>query len=127
MDFPVYEVHVRRDAMTTTVATVPKHEIEILQLVFGVENVHNGRYERLDMAGLGAPVGIFLQEGDEMVRLENKYGAETVHKVYPNPRHLEMAFEKPRTPKTPKTPKTRAAPSAETRAETRAKALSGDK
>ena len=96
MDFPIYQVHVRRDAMTTTNTAVPKHEVEILQEVFGLENVHNAKYERIDVVGLGEPVGVFVQEGDEMARLAGKYGDELVAKIFPNKKSLEAAFEKPK-------------------------------
>ena len=96
MNIPTYAVHIRRDAMTTTVTTIPKHELEIAQAIFGLENVHNARYERIDEVGLGEPVGTFEQEGDEMARLMGKYGEEAVSKIYPNKKALELAIEKPK-------------------------------
>ena len=95
MNIPLYSVHVRRDAMTTTTVAVPKHEIEILQTIFGLENVHNARYERIDEVGPGKSVGSFVQDGDEWARLCGKYGDEVVSKVYPNKKSLADAVEKP--------------------------------
>ena len=38
---PIYTVLVRRDAHTTTPATIPEYELPLMQEIFGKENVYD--------------------------------------------------------------------------------------
>ena len=79
---PIYTVLVRRDAHTTTPATIPEYELPILQEIFGVENVHNAEGKRIDEQGIGSPVGQYEPSGDEYERFCAKYGVELVEGVF---------------------------------------------
>lgn len=79
---PIYTVLVRRDAHTTTPATIPEYELPILQEIFGVENVHNAEGKRVDEQGIGAQAGLYEPSGDEYERFCAKYGVELVEGVF---------------------------------------------
>lgn len=73
----LYTVLIRRDAQTITPATVPEHEVALLQTVHGEENIQNVDGKPIcnhpltdaDLAG-EAPT-----PDDEFGRLASKYGA----------------------------------------------------
>lgn len=78
---PIYTVLVRRDAHTTTPATIPEYELPLLQEIFGIENVHNAEGKRIDEQGIGSSVGQY-ESGDEYERFCAKYGVELVEGVF---------------------------------------------
>lgn len=79
---PIYSLHVRRDAHTTTPVTVPEYEVPVLQELFGIENVHNADGKRVDDNGIGEAAGSFEASDDEFGRLSAKYGSEMIESVY---------------------------------------------
>jgi hypothetical protein len=69
---PTYTLLIRRDAHTSTPATVPAYEVPILQTIFGEESVLNAD-GKLIKDGLGEPVGTFAPGEDEYERLSRRY------------------------------------------------------
>lgn len=67
-------VMVTRDPMTILPATVPVHELPIMQAVFGEDNVNP-----VDSAKPGV---VELDVDGEATRLENKYGPEALEKAH---------------------------------------------
>jgi hypothetical protein len=70
---PLLNVTVRRDANTITPTTVPKHELGILRMMFGKENVTETE---------ASTATIEVDTEGEHERLSAKYGAPKVNKVY---------------------------------------------
>lgn len=66
---PLTTVLVTRDAMTKLPTDVPAHEIDILKLIFGEDNVF---VQKEDVATVD------LDEANEGDRLASKYGQEAV-------------------------------------------------
>lgn len=69
---PLLNVTIRRDANTITPTTVPKHELAILRMMFGKENV-----QETSVHGT-----VEVDPEGEHERLSAKYGAAKVTKVY---------------------------------------------
>lgn len=69
---PLVEVTIRRDANTITPVTVPPHELTLLRQMFGKENIS----EPKEVATVD------LDPAGEQERLNAKYGAGKVAKVY---------------------------------------------
>lgn len=70
---PIVALLVARDAMTRLPVTVPVHEVEIVKLIFGEDNVQVTD-EAADKTELDPST-----EGE---RLANKYGTEPVIRIY---------------------------------------------
>lgn len=71
-------VKVRRDAHTTTPATVRPHEIAILKTIFGEENVHTVDGKVFDVKNFKPEdvIGSVPMGEDEFARLAAKYGGD---------------------------------------------------
>lgn len=106
---PIYTVLVRRDAHTTTPATIPEYELPLLQEIFGKENVHNAEGKRIDEQGIGSSVGQYEPSGDEYERFCAKYGVELVEGVFGKSK-AELTKQ---VAEASKKPKTKTEPAAE--------------
>lgn len=69
----IYDVTIRRDAHTHTPVQAGMHEVAILKDIFGDENVTVGKQ---------AGDAEIEDTGAEYGRLSNKYGPETMQRVY---------------------------------------------
>lgn len=67
---------ITRDAMTILPTTVPKHELPMLQTVFGEDNVQVAD----DQSSAALPVEIDAE--GEVTRLENKFGPGALEKTH---------------------------------------------
>ncbi len=72
MHCDLHHVRVRRDAQTTTPTTIAAHELPILQVLYGIENVEDS-----------ALTGTYpIDEKQEYKRLVLKFGEEVVRSIY---------------------------------------------
>ena len=106
---PIYTVLVRRDAHTTTPATIPEYELPLMQEIFGKENVHNAEGKRVDEQGIGSSVGQYEPSDDEYERFCAKYGVELVEGVFGKSK-TELTKQ---VAEASKKPKTKTEPAAE--------------
>lgn len=81
MNVELFEVTIRRDAMTITPVTVPVYEIPVLKNLFGKENVSQGEVLRT----------ISVDPEGEYERLSAKYGFDVISKIFGEDDGLRLA------------------------------------